>query len=330
MTIYSIAEEAGVSASTVSRVINNKPGVNAKTRELVRGLLEKYHYRPDVAARGLVKGNTKIVGILIADIRNPHYTEGAYIIERSISKSDYNTLIFNTGTETAAIKKSIDSLVSRKPTAVVMIGSTYQTSSVKKLIQENIPDIPVVLVNGYIDLPNVYGLVVDEQKGVEGCVDFLAAKGHRRVVFVNDANTVSNMKKEQGYIDGVIRHGGEWTPVVVTLAAVNSREESIRETKRLLETHPETNAIIYANDLIATGGITALRELGKRVPEDVSVIGINNSPYAEICYPRLTSLDNKQIGLSTTCAQIILNALNNEQVPHRYLIYSDLVERDST
>lgn len=82
MTIYDIAKEAGVSASTVSRVVNGKPGVHPLTKEKIVGLLEKYNYSPDDTARGLIKQKNRLIGILVADIRNVHYTDGAYTVEK--------------------------------------------------------------------------------------------------------------------------------------------------------------------------------------------------------------------------------------------------------
>ena len=89
MTIYDIAKEAGVSASSVSRVINNKPGVNAETRQRIMKLMEKYSYSPNAIARGLVSQSSKTIGIMVADIRNIHHTDGAYYIEREMVAMGY-------------------------------------------------------------------------------------------------------------------------------------------------------------------------------------------------------------------------------------------------
>ena len=96
-TIYDIAKEAGVSASTVSRVVNNKPGINEKTRKKVQQLLEKYNYIPNEAARGLVTQSSRIIGILIEDIRVFHHTESAYVIEQEMTRLGYSCLSLCTG-----------------------------------------------------------------------------------------------------------------------------------------------------------------------------------------------------------------------------------------
>lgn len=99
MTIYDIAREAGVSASTVSRVINNKPGIKESTRKKVQKLLDEYNYTPDVAARGLVMQASKFIGILIEDIRVSHHTESAYVIEQEMTRQGYTCITFSTGAD---------------------------------------------------------------------------------------------------------------------------------------------------------------------------------------------------------------------------------------
>lgn len=330
MTIYSIAEEAGVSASTVSRVINKKSGVNPETRKKVMALLEKYHYFPDIAARGLVSGNTRIIGILVTDIRVMHHTEGAYVIEQEFAKRGYNSLIFNTGSDALSQRKNIQSLASRKPAAVVMIGSTFQSEEVRRCIETYLTEVPIVISNGFLDLPNVYGVLADEKEGVESCVHLLVQKGRRHIAFVNDAVTVSSDLKEQGYREGLARYCPDQPPVVARFTVTGSHEQSKAATKVLLDEHPRTDAIIYATDLIAAGGLAGIREKGRTVPDDIAVIGIDNSVYAEICYPQLTSLDNKLLALNTSCAGMVLNLFDGKPTPHKSLIYSEIVQRSST
>lgn len=330
VTIYNIAEEAGVSASTVSRVINQKKGVKRQTRERVLALLEKYNYSPDVAARSLVSGETRIIGILVADIRVMHYTEGAYIIEREFAQRGYDSLIFNTGTDDPSKRKCIESLAARKPSAAVMIGSTFQSDEVRRCIEQYLSDIPVVMANGFFEMPNVYGVLTDEMEGVQDCVRFLCGKGRRRIAFVNDATTVSSMLKEKGYLTGIARYCSGQEPIVARFQQTGCIQQSSEVTQALLKEHPGIDAIIYATDLIAAGALAGIRAMGLSVPGDIAVIGIDNSIYAEICYPTLTSLDNQLLALNVSCAGMVLNVLDGKPVPQKAMVYSKIVERGST
>ena len=134
MTIYDIAQEAGVSASTVSRVINKKKGVNKNNRILVETLLKKYNFEPNASARGLVQQSTKIIGIVMSDIRTAHHAEGAYFMEQELKNYGYNCIIINSGFSDATREESIRTLFSRRVEAIVLVGSTFQSETMKKAI----------------------------------------------------------------------------------------------------------------------------------------------------------------------------------------------------
>ena len=169
VTIYDIAREAGVAASTVSRVINNKPGIKAETRKKVQDLLDKYNYTPDVAARGLVMQSTKMVGILIVDIRVTHHINSAFVIEQELTKRGYCSIIMSTGPEGENKSEYIRILEQRRVEGVILMGSMFATEQIKEAIQRHLSKVPVVIVNGYLDLPNVSGVLIDEDAGVGLC-----------------------------------------------------------------------------------------------------------------------------------------------------------------
>ena len=302
VTIYDIAKLAGVSASTVSRVINEYPHVKKSTRARVLKLLDEYHYVPNETARGLVNQSTRMIGILISDIRTTHHTDGVYYIEQELSKQGYSCLIYNTGSSKKDQTRYIQLLSQRKVEAAVLMGSIYQTEVVNWAVQTFLPSTPVVLCNGYLEAPNVYSLIADERNGVCDCVELLARKGRERIAFVVNHYTPSNRLKQEGY----------------------------RATQQLMQDHPNLDGIIFSEDILAAAGVHALSDLKVRVPDDVGVIGINNSQYAELCVPALTSLDNMLHDLSLTAARNIRALLDGERINKKMMICSRIVERQST
>ena len=184
------------------------------------------------------------------------------------------------------------------------------------------------LCNGYLELPNVYGLIADEKNGVCDCVKLLSEKGHKNVAFLVNHYTPSNRLKQAGFEEGVARYCGNASPVVIETG--DTVDDVYRATQRLMRERPETNGIIYAEDLLAVVGLRALSEMGVSVPEDVSVIGINNSAYSLICTPTLTSLDNMLYDLSLTAARDIFDVLKGQRINKKMMIYSRIVERQST
>jgi LacI family transcriptional regulator len=328
MTIYDIAEAAGVSASTVSRVINNKKGVRRETKERVLKYLEMYHYSPNETARGLVNQASKIIGILISDMRTTHHTEGVYYMEREFAKLGYCCIIMNTGSEEEAKARYIQILCQRRVDAAALIGSTFQSELVKRAIEIYLPKTPVIIANGYLDLPNVYGVIADEQAGVANCVKLLADRNRRNLAFVIDKYTPSNRLKQLGFETGVRQWCNQSEPLVVKSLA--SLHGSYDATCQLVKEHPEVDGIIYVVDLLAVGGIRALHDMKIDVPKQIAVIGVDNSIYGEICFPSLTSLDNKLFDLSVTAARNLIDVLQDKRVSKNMMIISSVVEREST
>ena len=328
-TIYDIAEKAGVSASTVSRVINNYPYVNKETRAKVLKVIAESNYIQNDSARSLATQNTKMAGILIADVRTTHHTEGVYYVEKEFSKNGYSCLIYKTGTDPEQQAKYIQILSQKKVEAVVLMGSVFQNVTVQNAIMVYMPNTPVAICNGYLDGPNIYGVTADERGGFMNAVRMLAAKGRKNLVFITNKLTPSNQEKLEGFKAGVKLYLDNGRPdfVEVESGSIGDIEQA---TCNVLKTRPKTDAILYSEDFIALAGLHALYELGVKVPEQVAVLGMNNSRYAGISNPTLTSIDNMLYDTSLIAVRNLLDVLNGERVNHRMSIGSELVERSST
>lgn len=330
MTIYDIAKEAGVAASTVSRVVNNKPGIKAETRERVKELLAKYNYSPNEAARGLVRQASKIIGILMVDIRVSHHIDSAYIVEQEMTKEGYCCITMSTGSDDEKKVEYIKLLEQRRVEGVILMGSMFQTEKVKKGIQEHLPAIPTVIVNGYLDLPNVYGILVDECSGIEQCVSLLMEKNHKKLAFVLDSQSPSNYNKQQGFISGMAKQGLAKEDLWLYQTAKKDVASGYETTLTIIEDHPDIEGIIYSIDLVAAGGIRALYDAHIPVPSQVAVIGVDNAVYGEICMPKLTTLDNQLRELSVTAAGTLTDAMSGKPAAHKVMLFSKIIEREST
>ncbi len=328
VTIYDIAKMANVSASTVSRVVNNKQNVNPKTRAKIMKLLAENNYVPNEAARGLVMQSSHMIGILITDIRTTQHTDGIYYIERELSAHGYSCLIHNTGRDESNWINYIQLLSQRKIEALVLMGSIYQSDVVREAISLYLPSIPVVICNGYFNAPNVYGLVSDEYNGVIECVELLAKKGRKHPSFLMNQTTPSNEQKKLGFEAGMARCFPNEELIVQECG--NGFTEIYDATIRMLEQFPKIDGIIYSEDMLAAVGLRALADRNLRVPEDVAVIGINNSDYAKLSIPTLTSLDNMLYDVSMTAARNILALLSGQRVSKKMLICTEIEERQST
>lgn len=330
MTIYDIAREAGVAASTVSRVINNKPGIKPETRQRVQGLLKKYNYIPDAAARGLVMQSTRLVGILIVDIRVAHHVDSAFVIEQELTRRGYCCIIMSTGPRDEDKAEYIRILEQRRVEGVILMGSMFETAAVEESIKRHLPKVPIVMVNGYLNLPNVSGVIVDEDTGVGKCVDLLWAREKKRIAFVLDSVSPANRRKQQGYCDGMKRHGAGNEDLWLYEMEESTVRAGYKITLRILDEHPDIQGIIYTIDLVAVGGVRAAFDRGYPVPDRLGLIGIDNSIYGEICMPKLTTLDNRLQALSESAATILRDGLEGKVQSKKMMMFSEIIEREST
>lgn len=329
MTIYDIAELAGVSASTVSRVINNKPGIKEATRQKVKALLREYNYTPDENARGLVNKNTKLIGIMLADIRSAHHTDLTYVVEKYLRNKGYCGIILNAGSKTEEMEEAVRLLAKRRVDGVLIVGSVFQNDRVKNAISEHFANIPVVFANGEFNLPNVYCVIVDECDGVERCVDLLVQKQKKNIAFVGALDSPSSQEKLKGFKRAMIRYGNSEDKLVI-LEGEASKESGYHMTQELLKQHPEIQGVIYSEDLIAAGAMRVFWNAGIKIPDEMAVIGIDNTIYGELSCPQFTSLDNKMTEMASEAARILVDAVEGRQNPRKIMLFSDIIEREST
>ncbi len=327
VTIYEIAKEAGCSASTVSRVLNGYQFVKKETREKIQKIIESKNYIPNETARNLVTQSTHLIGILLSDIRTTQHTDGIYYIEKELSRYGYSCIICNTGSSTESMTQYIQMLSQRNVEAIILMGSTFQNEAVEKAVALYTPSIPVVLCNGMLDGDNIYSVLCDEESGVFNCVRLLHDSGSRNIAFIFDNETPSNIRKRDGFERGVNDYGYRKGSIVNVHGEVDDMYRAIRT---FIEKNPETDGIIFSEDFIAVVSLQVFADLGIRIPEKMQIIGINNSRFARIGTPSLTSLDNKLYDISMTAVRTILSLLKGESAAKKVLIVSDIVKRKST
>ena len=329
MNIYDIAKEAGVSISTVSRVLNNKGNVNENTRKKVEEVLEKNNYTPSAIARGMVSKSMRTVAVLTVDIRVPHYARTAYTIEREFSRKGYEVTLCNTGGELEETEKYLRTVVEKKVDGIVLVGSVFNTLCRTPEIESLLKTTPVVLANGKLDIPNSYSVLVDDRYGVSIAVKHLVEKGHRDIYYLKDMDTVSARLKCEGFLSGMKMEGLEGTRRHV-LETEMSISGGMKAVEKLLQSGRKFTAIVCGEDITATGAVKALLRAGLRVPEDVAVTGFNNSEYARICEPELTTIDNKPELVAMFSVQLLTSLIEKTDAYSSCTIQPELVQGQTT
>ncbi len=329
MNIYDIAREAGVSISTVSRVLNNKENVNENTRRKVEEVLRRSNYTPSAIARGMVSKSMRTVAVLTVDIRVPHYARTAYTIEREFSRRGYEVTICNTGGELAETEKYLRTVIEKKADGIVLVGSVFNTLCRTPEIESLLKTLPVVLANGKLDLPNSYSVLVDDRYGISLAVDHLVSRGYRELYYLKDMDTVSARLKCEGFVEARKKHGleGSGKYVLETSLSIDGGMKAVQE---LIRTKQKFDAIVCGEDITAAGAVKALLRAGIKVPEEAAVTGFNNSEYARICEPQLTTIDNKPELVAMLSVQLLTSLIEKTDAYSSCTIQPELVQGKTT
>lgn len=326
MTIYDIAREAGVSIATVSRVMNGGK-VGKATRIKVQAVLDRCDYQPSQVAKGLATRQSRCVAVMTVDIRDVHHAAIAYEIERTMATAGYSTILCNLGGTPARTGEYLRTLNAQQIIGVFFVGSIFVTPQCREYIAKYVPNIPILFANAVLPLPNAYGVLSDEEDGTYHAVKRLAQVGRRSIAFVNDDETESEEHKLNGYRRAIREYGLPER----CYRAERSIEGGQFVTTHILQQDPNTDAIVFSEDTTAVGCLHALQATGKRIPDEVAVIGCNNSVYCTICYPQLTSIDNSLHETGRMAAKQMIRLLNHESdVEKTICLPCRLVLRDTT
>lgn len=331
MNIYDVSERAGVSIATVSRVINGNPNVSEKTRNRVLAVMDELGYTPNVFARSLGLNTMRTIGILCADSSDPWLANAIYYLEQELRRNGYDSILCCTGYLPETKKKYLELLLSKRVDAIILAGSHYVEAKQKDnaYLTEASAKLPVMLVNGCLDGEQLYSTVCDDRAAVCESVTALIRSGHASVLYLYAGNSYSNLQKLAGYHDACAVSG---LPIREELIRLCPKD--IDATEELLSSLAEAglhfDAVFAAEDIMAVGSVKYAHRKGIRVPEDLNIIGYNNSILARCTDPELTSVDNKVEALCTTTAATLMKVLDGGNVPAKTTITAELIKRGTT
>lgn len=329
MNIYDIAKEAEVSISTVSRVLNNKGNVKYETRIKIEKILKKYNYTPSAIARGLVSKSMKTIGILTIDVRVPHYANTAYIIEQEFSNKGYNVIVCNTGGSMKENMRYIKILKEKQADGIVLIGSIFNEIINYPQILSELKSIPIVLANGKLELSNAYSVLADDAMGITLAMNHLYSKGHKDIVYIKNFNTYSANLKADSFMKNIILSGKNNAHEFV-FETDTSLEGGKCAAKKILESDKKFTAVVCGEDITAVGAIKCFKKYGFNIPQDIAVTGFNNSEYAKISNPELTTVENKGNIVGILCSKLLESLILREGEYASLVVQPELIIREST
>jgi len=331
MNIYDVSVRAGVSTATISRVINQSPNVSPKTREKVMAIIKECGYTPNAFARGLGFNSMKTIGLLCADCSDPYMAQAIYYIEENLKQYQYHSILCCSGFEFEDKQKSMNFLLSKHVDAIITIGSNFVESEDRnnQYIRDAAQNVPVMMLNGTLRGENIYGILCDDYKATYDITNTLLESGRRNILFVYNSNSYSGLRKVNGY-QAALRN----TNIPESQDMIQFIPGDMNHIKqKLLKLYMKGfkyDAIIASDDMIAISCIKFAKSVGLSIPEDLSIVGYNNSIIAQYCEPELTSIDNKVDCLAKNCVRSLMGVLSGEEIPSKTVYSTQLVQRDTT
>lgn len=334
MTIYDISEKAGVSIATVSRVLNGSNNVSEKTKQKVLDVINQYEYTPNAFARGLGLNTMKTIGILCADSSDLYIAKAIYYVEQLLRSNGYDSILCCSGYELENKKKSMNLLITKKVDGIILIGSTYilDNDEDNKYIFDAATQVPIMLLNAALDAPNVYSILSDDYTSMFEATKHMIDSGITDILYFYNSTSYSGKKKLAGYRNAMESHNLLKSGNLMQF--YHGSHEDIpsmaEHLSKIAAKGIQFHGVIAADDTLALGAVKYAREAGLKVPEDLAIIGYNNSMLTNACDPGLTSIDNK---LETLCQHLIttlMGILNGNEMPKKTVFSGELVKRGTT
>jgi len=332
VTIYDIAAQAGVSAMTVSRVINNTGKISDKTRAKVRRVMEELNYVPNHMARSLVLQQSKLLFLLITDITNPFYTTLARGAEDAAKKQGYRLLFGNSDENAEKEKDYVDTILSTRADGVLVAPAG--DASLPHLESLRRHNVPFVLLDR--EVPGMDSDVVlgDTKEGARKLVDHLTSLGHRRIALINGLPAISSARlRLEGYREALKLNDLHYDEQYVLESAFEPKSDLSDIESWLDSMDPPPTAIVAGNNVLAVEVIRTLHGRGIRVPDDLSVVGFDDlGPYSEID-PFLTVISQQAYQFGYLGMQMLIERIEErDSLPQpwrRIVLPAELIVRRS-
>ena len=334
LTIYDISQKAGVSIATVSRVINGIGNVRPSTKQKVMDVIEQYGYTPNAFARGMGLNSIRTIGILCADSSDLYLARAVFLLEQELQANGYEALLCCTGYNPDARKKYLNLILSKKVDSIILAGSDFITPYEidNSCISEAAKEVPVMLLNAAYDHPNVYSTLCDYQNVMYEAVSAMYESGVHDILYIYNADSYSGIRKKQGVADALKDKG--ITDFEKYICYYSGKRDAYGDIAAFIQQTADQGiffrGVIASDDSLAVGAVKYAQRTGLRIPEDLSVIGCNNSILTDCCAPELTSVDNRLETLSRQLVQTMVHVLAGEEMPKKSIFSGRLIRRSTT
>ncbi|MEH6548783.1 MAG: LacI family DNA-binding transcriptional regulator [Pseudomonadales bacterium] len=326
-TIYEVSKLAGVSLATVSRVINNSATVSEKTRAKVTTAMKQLNFKPNAIARSLASKRSDCVGVLVPELHGLYYGVMMGSIEAEFKSLNKHIIVTSGQAVESKEKEGIEFLISRQCDALIL---HVEAVSDHYLIELSKGDIPIVLINRYIEEIKDKCIYLDNELGGYLATQSLLEKGHRDILYISGPLSKSDAKyRFAGHKRALSEFGILCSPQMV-YEGDYLLTGGTAGIEYFLKEGVQFTALSCANDEMATGAMTTAREHGLELPQDLSIIGFDNEVFSSYTFPKLSTVHNPIEDMGHMAARIVLKeAYEESQELLQNLFKPTVIERDS-
>lgn len=317
-TINDVAKEAGVSITTVSRVLNNNYPVKQETREKIENAIKKLNFRPNQMARSLINKKSSVIGIVVPGITNMFFPTIVENIEKHLKKNGYSINLCNTGGDYIEEKNLVNKLLGRQVDGIIVIDPAKENLE-NDFYNELSKFTPIIFVKSLskdyvLDGGMCNAVCYDEETGLREVFNYFILNNHEKIAFIRGAKSISFDAREEVY-EKLIKENSLAYKNIIRVKESNSLaiiDEVEKEIYSLLKGDNSPTAIFACNDLMVVGIINCCRKLNIKIPEELSVIGCDNTLITEVTYPRFPSIDLGINEIGYKAANELLNLIDNK------------------
>lgn len=319
VTMRDIAQRAGVSVNTVSKALRGKTDISKETRQKILKIAKEIGYIKNTTAFALRSNETKTIGVIIEDSSNPFFAEVLKGIEAATRKFGYQLLLMNTETDPKLQSQAIRTLLERRVEGLLISPFGQDIEDFEKLLKMNFP---FVLLGRHMYKPNIDEIYNDEVKGGYLATKHLISKNKRRILFINtDLNNSASKMRYEGYRKALDESMINLPEDYLILVPYNKNMEAgYQGVKKALEKGLDFDSIFCYNDMFAIGAVKALDEMGKRVPDEIPVVGYDDILFASYFRPPLTTVRIKKYEMGFEAFKILLEKIRGRRKNCKQLV----------
>lgn len=332
ITIKFLAEMAGVSPKTVSKAINDRPGVREETRQAIKALAKEYNYYPNGFGRGLKGNSSKTIGVIVSDNANPNSAYHIKGMESRARLAGYMIILCNANEDYQQEERCIRLFLERRVDGIIFSPSPLlkgQKRASISMLQD--VGIPFVVTNRSLEQGQYNSAKTDDVLGGRLATEHLIAKGYRDIIHLTINSQTSTVNDRKNAFLSVMRENGQDASDRVFSCARHDIRSAYDETARLLRDNIRFRAMFAFSDTVAFGAMQALHDLKLRIPEDVAVIGYDDVPYSCGFSVPLTTIRQDGFDIGVTAVDLLIKQIEDPATqPRQVLFQPSLIQRAST